>query len=107
MHSKSLNPVLSGETAEHRGHVISGLSGWRTVFDGRYKLIRGFNFNYSGQRYVEDSDPDAAQCLIDLQNDPHEQTDIAASNPAKKAELGAILDKETQGISIGGPSRHG
>jgi len=106
MQSKALQPVLSGATTTHRSHVISGLSGWRTVFDGRYKLIRGFDFSHSGQSNQDDTDADAAQRLFDLQTDPHEQTDISASNPAKVAELGAILDKETQNISIGGPSRY-
>ncbi len=106
MQSKALQPVLSGSTADHRSHVISGLSGWRTVFDGRYKLIRGFNFSHSGQSNQDDSDVNASQRLFDLQEDPHEQTDIAEDNPEKVAELGAILDTETQNISIGAPSRY-
>lgn len=106
MQSRALQPVLSGETASHRDYVVSGLSGWRTVFDGRYKLIRGFNFNHSGQSRRDDSNPDAEQRLFDLQTDPHEQTDIASSNPAKVAELGAILDRETQNISMGAPGPH-
>jgi arylsulfatase A-like enzyme len=106
MQSKSLKPVLSGATTTHRDYVISGLSGWRTVFDGRYKLIRGFNFNHPAQSNQDDSDLNAAQRLFDLQTDPHEQTDIAAANAAKVKELSDILDRETQGISIGAPSRY-
>jgi choline-sulfatase len=106
MQSKALQPVLSGETATHREYVISGLSGWRTVFDGGYKLIRGFNFNHPAQSNQDDSKVAAPQRLFDLQTDPHEQTDIAAANPDKVKELSAILDRETQCISIGAPSRY-
>ncbi|NQT52421.1 sulfatase-like hydrolase/transferase, partial [bacterium] len=41
MDSRSLLPLLRDDTDKHRDHVLSGLQGWRLVFDGRHKLIRG------------------------------------------------------------------
>ncbi len=95
MQSKSLCPVLSGEQLKHRSHVISGLAGWRCVFDGRYKLIRGFEFAHKGQSNRDDSDVTAASRLFDLHQDPHELNNIAAQFPEKVAELSRILDAET------------
>jgi len=33
----------AGETDHHREVVLSGLSAWRLAYDGRYKLIRGYD----------------------------------------------------------------
>lgn len=107
MHARSIRRLLEGTTTVHRDYVLSGLAGWRMVFDGRHKLIRGFNPVVSGSNYRTDSsDLDAAPILFDLQEDPNELTDIAASNPAKVRELSAILDRETHGISIGNQNRY-
>jgi arylsulfatase len=53
MDSRSLKALLEGKTETHRDYVLSGLGAWRLVFDGRYKLIRGFEdetllFNLEG-----------------------------------------------------------
>jgi arylsulfatase A-like enzyme len=107
MHARSIRRLLEGTTTRHRDYVLSGLAGWRMVFDGCHKLIRGFNPVVSGSNYRTDSsDLDAAPILFDLQEDPNELTDIAASNPAKVRELSAILDRETHGISIGNQNRY-
>ena len=58
MDSRSLSgDLLAGKTRSHREHVLSGLGEWRMVWDGRYKLIRGFQ--------------DEMQ-LFDLEADPRE-----------------------------------
>jgi len=41
--SQSMRPLLAGETDHHREVVLSGLSAWRLAYDGRYKLIRGYD----------------------------------------------------------------
>ena len=39
--SRSLVDYLGARTRRHRDLVFSGLSAWRMVFDGRFKLVRG------------------------------------------------------------------
>lgn len=83
MDSRSLWPVLGGISRDHRDYVVSGLvdrkQDWHLVFDGRYKLVQM---------------ADAAPVLFDLQADPWEDQDIAASRPAIVARLGAWLGAE-------------
>lgn len=68
MDSASLKPLLAGEEDSHRDLLFSGLRDWRTVFDGQYKLIAGYE--------REDS-----AMLFDLQEDPLENEDLAARRP--------------------------
>lgn len=69
MDSKSFLPLLKGSTDKHREVVHSGLRTWREVYDGRYKLVRGF------------SDNPNKIFLFDMQSDPLENKDIARENP--------------------------
>jgi arylsulfatase A-like enzyme len=78
MSSKSLLPLLKGKTDKHRDFVLSGLSTWRMVFDGRYKLIKDF-----GEQ--------GGTLLFDLQNDPLENTDISAGSPDVVKRLSGLL----------------
>jgi len=41
--SRSMLSYLKGNTDHHRDFVYSGLSSWRLVYDGRYKLIKGYD----------------------------------------------------------------
>jgi choline-sulfatase len=41
--SRSMARYLAGETDPPRDVVFSGLGAWRLVFDGRYKLILGYD----------------------------------------------------------------
>ena len=41
--SRSLVSYLGGGGYRHRDMVFSGLSAWRMVFDGRFKLVRGYD----------------------------------------------------------------
>ena len=41
--SRSMAPFLSGAAADHREVVFSALGPWRLAFDGRYKLIEGYD----------------------------------------------------------------
>ncbi len=80
MDSQSLLPVLSGSAQNHRDVVISGLDDWRMIYDGRYKLV------LSTQR---------APLLFDLDNDPWEDTDLAAQRPDVVARLRNQLAERT------------
>jgi arylsulfatase A-like enzyme len=80
MDSRSLRPVLSGQTSEHRDIVLSGLGAWRVAYDGRWKLVVDWD--------------DAPRQLFDLHNDPHESTDVAGKNPDVVDRLqGRLLPK--------------
>jgi len=41
--SRSMRPFLAGDADLPREVVYSGLSAWRMVFDGRFKLVRGYD----------------------------------------------------------------
>ena len=76
MDARSLRPLLSGQTATHREHLLSGLNDWRLVFDGRYKLV---------------VPQDEAPILIDLATDPKEDTNIAPQQPDVVERLKQVL----------------
>jgi len=79
MDSRSLGPLLRGDTAAHRDYLHSGLGDFRVVRDGRYKLVTGY--------------PDAESvALYDLQEDPLEDRDIASDKPGEIARLRTALD---------------
>ena len=91
MDSLSLRPVLEGKTSTHRQEVLSGLGPWRMVFDGRYKLIRGYN--PKGRRWMHQWDPKEfikpatePLLLFDLEADPRENINLIprAGNVALK-----------------------
>ncbi len=88
----SLRDVLEGASTAHREHAISGMSVtgepgtyplhrtlWDVIWDGRWKLIHRHEH------------PDL---LFDLENDPWESNDLAASHPEIAAGLLAPLQAE-------------
>lgn len=77
MESLSLRAQLEGRAKPRRTHVRSSLGTWRTLSDGRYKLITGYR--------------DQPRLLFDLRDDPHEQHDISASKPAIADRLDALI----------------
>jgi len=83
MDSRSLRPVLEGKAKHHRRQVLSGLYGWRMVWDGRYKLITGFDPD--SPRPQEAKNPQVL--LFDLENDPLENVNLAASRPEQVSRL--------------------
>lgn len=76
MDSRSLRPLLEGKTRSHREHLLSGLGKWRMAWDGRYKLIRGF---------------DAGALLFDLDQDPLENANVAGQAPEVLERLSGLL----------------
>ena len=83
MDSRSLRPLLEGKTKHHRQQLLSGLYGWRMVWDGRYKMITGFD--------PDSPKPNKADnprvLLFDLENDPLENVNLAASRPEEVSRL--------------------
>ena len=64
MEARSLRPVLTGKTQKHREVLHSALEEWRLVWDGRHKLVEGYN---------------RETMLFDLQNDPLENRNLVTS----------------------------
>jgi arylsulfatase len=85
--SRSLRPILEGKTDEGRSCVVSSLRAWRLVYDGRYKLIRGYDFCAAGidnQKLPKSQWAKAANkfvTLFDLQEDPLELKNVAEQQP--------------------------
>jgi arylsulfatase A-like enzyme len=82
MDSRSIRPVLEGNTNHHRAQLLSGLGTWRMVWDGRHKLITGFD---------PDSNPEKAEnpqtFLFDTVKDPLENTNLASEMPDKIRQI--------------------
>jgi len=78
MAGRSLRPLLEGRKKTHRDYVLSGLGPWRCVFDGRYKLVRGFEGS-------------ASLVLFDLKEDPVESGSIAADHKDVVERLSRLL----------------
>lgn len=76
MDSRSLRALLEGKTNSHREYLLSGLSNWRMAWDGRYKLVRGFQ---------------ETQQLFDLAADPLENRNLAAEQPGTVSRLARML----------------
>lgn len=85
MDSRSLRAILEGETDHHRRQVLSGLGDWRMVWDGRYKLITGFDPGAQDQGKAKNK----RTLLFDLENDPLENKDLASSERDLVSRLGA------------------
>jgi len=66
--------------APSREFIRSGLGPWRMVCDGKHKLIVGYE-SVTTDRHLHANpfDPDGPAMLFDVQADPFEQHDIAAS----------------------------
>ena len=76
MDSLSLRALLAGETRAHRDCVVSGLAQWRLAFDGRYKLIQGF----------EDE-----EVLYDFEEDPLEKQNVIGTAQGEAERLAEHL----------------
>jgi arylsulfatase A-like enzyme len=107
--SRSLRPYLEGETDDHREVVRTGLGPWRLVYDGRHKLIEGFDPDPTGydlirgekdlvneyedlseaeQRTVREEAP---TLLFDREEDPYETVNVADDRPEVVADLAEHL----------------
>lgn len=77
MDSRSLRPFLSTGKAYPRRHALSGMDDWRLVMEGDYKYIQG---GPQGPR------------LFHLRQDPQENENLAAAQPALAARLAKLLE---------------
>ena len=96
--TRSLCGTFRGEDT-HRKVVRSGLSAWRLAFDGRYKLIKGYDpeKRHGGNDWEPMHMPDAAQLqeereslLWDITNNENEN--IASQHSDIVAELSRYLE---------------
>lgn len=99
--SRSLAAYLAGRTDRHRDVVFSGLSAWRLAYDGRFKLIRGYDparrtggDTFEPMHVAADESArlqrERPQLLYYLR--VNERDDVAADHPEVVARLGAALD---------------
>jgi arylsulfatase A-like enzyme len=89
MESRSLRPLLEGRTAKHRDVLLSGLNRWRMASDGRFKLITGFDPEQTRKQAEEAPTPPPV--LFDLESDPLENRNIAATAPEHVKRLRQAL----------------
>ena len=100
--SRSLVGYLGARARRHRDLVFSGLSAWRMVFDGRFKLVRGYDpaKRIGGDVFepmhvppdeTERLQRERPQLLFDLQR--NERDDVAAEFPQVFQRLSAALDE--------------
>lgn len=81
--ARSLWPVLRDDQSPHRDVQVSGLGSWRSIHDGRYKLV------------VADG---RGESLYDLERDAGEQRDLAG-DPAYAETMRALRKRLT--VEIG------
>jgi len=100
--SRSLVGYLAGRTDHHRDLVFSGLSAWRLVSDGRFKLVRGYDpakrtggDNFEPMHMPADETArlqrERPQLLFDLTR--NEKDDVSAEHPEILRQLSAALDE--------------
>jgi arylsulfatase len=99
--SRSLVDYLADRTDSHRDLVFSGLSAWRIVSDGRFKLVRGYDpaLRTGGNEFESMHIPadetarlqrERPQLLFDMEN--NEKEDVSAEFPDLFRRLSAKLD---------------
>jgi len=99
--SRSMADYLAGTRKQHRDLVFSGLSAWRMVFDGRYKLVRGYDpakrtggDDFESMHMPADETArlqrERPQLLFDVQH--NEKDDVSANCPQVLERLSAALD---------------
>lgn len=93
MDSRSLKSLLEGKTRKHREAVLSGLGSWRMVYDGRYKLIRGFDPEATARDLHQAGalSKAAEPILFDLQDDPLENVNLASKGSRHVDRLSRYL----------------
>jgi arylsulfatase A-like enzyme len=80
--STTMRPFLEGR-GEPRDVVFSGVNHWRMAFDGRHKLVRGFDPELShGERLsdVDTGDEEQLQAAM-VEEDPQETANLATERP--------------------------
>lgn len=97
MDARSLKPLLQGRTDRHRDYLLSGLYGWRTLREGRYKLVRGFQPETGPEgNNGEPTFAEAPVLLFDLGADPWETENLAHLMPGRVEQMTELLVAVTQ-----------
>ena len=100
--SRSLVSYLEGGGSKHRDVVFSGLSAWRMVFDGRFKLARGYDpgKRIGGHTFEPMHIPPDETRRLQRQRPPilydlerNERDDVSSAFPEVLHRLGAALDE--------------
>lgn len=92
MDSRSLKSLLEGKTRQHREAVRSGLNSWRMAYDGRYKLVRGFDPDASSKDlHRAGAGKESGPLLFDLKDDPLENVNVAAKAGKHVDRLSRLL----------------
>jgi len=102
--SRTMRPYLEGATDDHRDVVTSGIYHWRLAFDGRHKLVRGFDpsLNYGLDRddvdvwdetELETALREREPLLFDLETDPGERRNLVGDRPDVFDRLDDGLDE--------------
>lgn len=98
MDSQTLRPVLESKGSTHREYVRSSLGNWKMVFDGRYKLIRGFELppgrsssavTKNGATKAPPAEP--RPILYDLKLDARETENVARSASSQVERMTKLL----------------
>ncbi|HJN28264.1 MAG TPA: sulfatase-like hydrolase/transferase [Candidatus Latescibacteria bacterium] len=100
--SRSMASYLSGSSDTHREVAFSGLSAWRLVTDGRFKLVRGYDpaVRFGGDQFdpttmttaeVSRLQTERPELLFDLL--VNEKDDVSADHPDVLKRLRAALDE--------------
>ena len=101
--SRSMSAFLAGETERHREAVFSGLSAWRLAFDGRHKLVRGYDPDKrrGGDEWESMHVPAKEAADLQRQRQPllydsegDERINVAAQFPEVFADLAHHLDEQ-------------
>jgi len=93
MHGHSLQRILRGNATSVREIAVSGLGPWRAVYDGRWKLIRGFEPSQAGSEKKASYRGSHPYLLFDRLNDPDELANVIDQHPEVVARLLPYLDK--------------
>ena len=85
--SRSLLDLLRGESTDARRIAYSAYAHWALAFDGRFKLVRGFDPANLDVPKLEDIPRPNDYRLFDLELDPEERRDHAVQHPGVMSEL--------------------
>jgi arylsulfatase A-like enzyme len=90
--SRSLVGLLESKATSHREFVRSGLDRWRMVYDGRYKLVRGFELAQTGKKAKQGPNGGEPKLLLfDLKLDPQEASNLLRGAPNQVERLSKLL----------------
>jgi arylsulfatase A-like enzyme len=101
--SESMRPYLDGAADGVREVVTSAIGPWRLAFDGRYKLIRGYDPDRTANEQVSEFDAwsegdvnevleDRPPILFDHETDPDERENVASEHEDVVERLSAHVD---------------